>query len=334
MVIIHQISNRIHGRTVLDLFRKPIIARPRPFIPIMKRIFSILILLSFSNHAVRAQNRSARVLIFGLDGFSAEGFKVAKHPNIDKMVADVVLSLTTRPVMPSITLPNWTSHITGSGPEEHGVTSNDWTLKKHPLAPIDTDRDGYYPSIFKLLKDKVAGVKTAYYYNWKELINPVNKRYLDEISFEENDQYQANYAKAYSFIVKNQKDPTLVFLYSVHTDHAGHGYGWMTAPYIKAIEDADIAIGQLLDQLKTAGLYKSTHFLLITDHGGIGKGHGGVSMNEMQVPWAITGPQIKKRGIITEFNSNKNTALVLARIFGVKETPECWTGTIPKSVFK
>lgn len=300
----------------------------------MKRIFSILFILIFIHATVKAQNKPTRVLILGLDGFSAEGFKAAKHPNIDKMVAEGVLSLTTRPVMPSITLPNWTSHLTGSGPEEHGITSNDWTLEKHTLTPIDTDKDGYYPSIFKLLKDKISGVKTAYYYNWKELINPINKKYLDEISFEDSDRYQSNYAKAYDFIVKNQKSPTLVFLYSVHTDHAGHGYGWMTPPYIKAIEDADIAIGKLLDQLKTAGLYKDTHFLLITDHGGIGKGHGGVSMHEMQVPWAITGPQIKKRVLITEFNSNKNTALVLAKIFGIKEIPDSWTGAIPKNIFK
>ena len=300
----------------------------------MKHLFLALFLLTITCSTVTAQDKPTRVLILGLDGFSAEGFKVAKHPNLDRMIADGVLSLTNRPVMPSITLPNWTSHLTGSGPEEHGITSNDWTLEKHTLTPIDTDQDGYYPSIFKVLKDKIPGVKTGYYYNWKELINPINKKYLDEVSFEEDDQYQANYAKAYDFIVKNQKQPTLVFLYSVHTDHAGHGYGWMTPQYIKAIEDADIAIGKLLDQLKTAGLYKSTHLLLITDHGGINKNHGGVSMNEMQVPWAITGPQIKKRGLITEFNSNKNTALVLARIFGVKETPGSWAGAIPQGIFK
>lgn len=300
----------------------------------MKQLFLALFLLTITCSTVTAQDKPTRVLILGLDGFSAEGFKAAKHPNLDRMIADGVLSLTTRPVMPSITLPNWTSHLTGSGPEEHGITSNDWTLEKHTLTPIDTDQDGYYPSIFKVLKDKIPGVKTGCYYNWKELINPINKKYLDEVSFEEDDQYQANYAKAYDFIVKNQKQPTLVFLYSVHTDHAGHGYGWMTPQYIKAIEDADIAIGKLLDQLKTAGLYKSTHLLLITDHGGINKNHGGVSMNEMQVPWAITGPQIKKRGLITEFNSNKNTALVLARIFGVKETPGSWTGAIPQGIFK
>jgi predicted AlkP superfamily pyrophosphatase or phosphodiesterase len=269
-----------------------------------------------------------------LDGFSAEGFKTAKHPNLDKMVADGVLSLTTRPVMPSITLPNWTSHMTGSGPEEHGITSNDWTMEKHTLAPIATDKEGYYPSIFKVLKDEIPSSKIAYYYNWKELINPINKKYLDEVSFEENDRYQENYSKAYNFLVKNKQNPTLVFLYSVHTDHAGHSFKWMSPEYIKAIEDADVEIGILLNKLKTAGIYKDTHFLLITDHGGINQGHGGVSMSEMQVPWAITGPQIRKRGLITEFNSNKNTALVLAKIFGISKLPAAWTGAVPNAIFK
>lgn len=295
--------------------------------------FGVLTLLSVSIAAV-AQKKPAHVLIIGLDGFSAEGFKAVKHPNLDKMIADGVLSLTTRPVMPSVTLPNWTSHLTGSGPEEHGITANDWTLEKHTLQPLETDQDGYYPSIFKVLKDAVPNARIGYYYNWKELINPINKKYLDEVSFEEKDQYKDNYQKAYDFMVKNKQNPSLVFLYSVHTDHAGHGFGWMSPEYIKAIEAADVAIGELLDQLKKAGIYKDTHFMLITDHGGINKGHGGITMNEMQVPWAITGPQIKKQGITSAFNSNKNTALVLAKIFGLSKLPLAWTGAIPPGIFK
>lgn len=300
----------------------------------MRSFFFKALILSIISFSANAQKTPARVLIIGLDGFSAEGFKTAKHPNLDKMVADGVLSLTTRAVMPSITLPNWTSHMTGSGPEEHGITSNDWTMEKHTLAPIATDKEGYYPSIFKVLKDEIPSSKIAYYYNWKELINPINKKYLDEVSFEENDRYQENYSKAYDFLVKNKQSPTLVFLYSVHTDHAGHSFKWMSPEYIKAIEDADVEIGMLLNKLKTAGIYKDTHFLLITDHGGINQGHGGVSMSEMQVPWAITGPQIRKRGLITEFNSNKNTALVLAKIFGISKLPAAWTGVVPNAIFK
>ncbi|ATP55800.1 nucleotide pyrophosphatase [Pedobacter ginsengisoli] len=276
-----------------------------------------------------------RVVIVGLDGFSTEGFKATKHPNIDKLFEKGLITLTNRPVMPSVTLPNWTSHLTGQGPEEHGITANDWTLSNHPLKAIEIDQDGYSPSIFKLLKDKKPSAKTAFYYNWAELINPINKKYLNEISFEEGDQYQANYAKALKFIEQNRNDPTLVFLYSVHTDHAGHGFGWMSPQYIAAIEEVDVEIGSFIDKLKEQNLYNDTYFLLITDHGGIKKGHGGVSMNEMQIPWAITGKKIKNLGVTNSFfNSNKNTSLVLAKIFGLKDIPASWTGVAPTAIFK
>ncbi|SHL35619.1 Type I phosphodiesterase / nucleotide pyrophosphatase [Chitinophaga jiangningensis] len=291
---------------------------------------AILSLLAFNSHAQKAE----RVLILGLDGFSTAGFKTAKHPHIDTLFSSGVLSITTRPVMPSVTLPNWTSHLTGSGPEEHGVTANDWTVSKHSLEPLAKDAAGYYPSVFQLLKENVRDVKTAFYYNWAELINAFNPQYLDEVSFEANDAYTDNYNKALAFMKANRKQPTLVFLYSVHTDHAGHKNEWMSAPYIQAIEAADSAIGNLLARMQAEGLDKGTHFLLITDHGGKGHGHGGVSMDEMQVPWAITGPQIKQAGLVNIYNSNKNTSQVIAKIFGIKTLPEFWTGVVPAGVFK
>lgn len=279
--------------------------------------------------------QAQRVVIIGLDGFSTEGFKGSKHPNIDQLFKKGTLTLSTRPVMPSVTLPNWTSHLTGQGPEEHGVTANNWTLANHPLKAIETDQDGYSPSIFKLLKENKANAKTAYYYNWAELINPINKKYLDEVSFEKDDKYDGNYAKALSFLEKNRNDPTLVFLYSVHTDHAGHSHNWMSPQYISAIEEADSAIGSFINNLKQQKLYDDTYFLLITDHGGIAKGHGGVTMNEMQIPWGITGKKIKNLSVTDSFfNSNKNTSLVLAKIFGLKNIPKSWTGSAPKEIFK
>ena len=86
--------------------------------------------------------------------------------------------------------------------------------------------------------------------------------------------------------------------------------------------------------LKAANLYKNTYFLLITDHGGVGNGHGGTSMQEMQVPWAITGPPIKKQGLADFYNSNKNTALVIAEIFNINSIPASWTGVVPVGIFK
>ncbi len=297
--------------------------------------FVVLFLFFPFVYAKAQKTNSKRVVIIGLDGLSVPGFQTAKHPNIDSLFANGVVSLTTRPVMPSVTLPNWTTHLSGAGPEEHGVTANNWTLKDHPLQAIETDTDGYFPSIFKVLKETVPHVKTAFYYNWKELINSMNQRYLDEVSFEDSDRFESNYSKAINFIKKNKSEPALIFLYSVHTDHAGHSHKWMSPEYIAAIKKADTAIGKFIYQLKADHLYDDTHFFLITDHGGNPEsGHGGVSMDEMQVPWAITGPQIKRLGKAIFYNSNKNTSLVIAKIFGVKKVPECWTGTLPNIIYK
>ncbi len=274
-----------------------------------------------------------RIVLISLDGICVDGFLKAKTPNLDALLAEGSLSLDTRVVMPSVTLPNWTSHLTGSGPEQHGVVDNSWEISKFILPAIETDSEGYYPSVFKVLKEALPQVKTAFYYNWINLFYPYNKQYLDEVSYLEEDAYVPNYEKALSFLKENRKHPTLVFLYSVHTDHAGHKYKWMSPEYIKSIEEADVEIGRFIDKMKQEGLYKDTHFMFLTDHGGINHGHGGVSTDEMIVPWGITGPGIKKGFKITEANNTVNTAATILHLFKVKQ-PLSWTGEVIESIFK
>lgn len=279
------------------------------------------------------KKEAKRVILFSLDGICLEGFKQAHTPNIDNLLAKGTLSLETRVVMPSVTLPNWTSHLTGSGPELHGVVNNDWQLDKFKLPAIETDEDGYYPSVFKILKDHKKNMKTAFYYNWANLIYPYNPKYLDETCFLKNDAYIPYYEKAFLFVKKHRNEPTLVFLYTVHTDHAGHKHKWMSPEYIRSIEEADVEIGRMLEKLKAEDLFDDTHFFFLTDHGGINYGHGGVSPAEMIVPWGITGPDIAQGQIMTEPNNTVNTAAVILHLFGV-EKPLSWIGEVPKSIFK
>lgn len=280
----------------------------------------------------QAKKNPERLVFIALDGISVEGFKKAQAPNLDVLMAEGSFSLNTRNVMPSVTLPNWTSHLTGSGPEQHGVVDNGWQIEKYTLPPVATDAKGYYPSVFKELKEQVRGVKTAFYYNWKELVYPYNQEYIDEVSFQENDGYVENYEKALAFLAAHKAQPTFVFLYSVHTDHVGHKYGWMSPEYIQAIEEADVQIGKFLDKMKSEGLYKGTHFIFASDHGGIKNGHGGVTVNEMEVPWGITGPGIAKGQEMKEPNNTVNTATVIMKLFRAN-APACWTGKVPASVF-
>lgn len=298
-----------------------------------KNLISLVLVgvcLLFSLHT---SAKGKRVVMIALDGISVAGFEKAHTPNLDALLAEGSLSLTTRDVMPSVTLPNWTSLLSGSGPELHGVVNNGWKVDKFVLPAIEKDADGYYPSVFAVLKDQVRDMKTAFYYNWINLFYPQNKKNFDEVSYLEKDAYVPNYEKALKFIDTNRDYPTLVFLYSVHTDHAGHKHKWMSPEYIKSIEEADVEIGKFLEEMKAKGLYKDTHFMFLTDHGGIKYGHGGVTTDEMIVPWGITGPKIKKGFIIEEPNNTVNTASVILHLFKAKQ-PLSWTGEVPKSIFK
>ncbi|WP_354831791.1 alkaline phosphatase family protein [Akkermansia muciniphila] len=283
-------------------------------------------------HSVPALVRAKRALMISLDGICVEGFQKAHAPHLRELMSEGAFSLDTRVVMPSITLPNWTSHLTGSGPEQHGVFDNNWTPAKSAYPAVRKDGDGYYPSVFQVLKESNPSCKTAFYYNWKPLSYPFNEKYLDETEFLKNDAYAFNYEQAFRFMKKHRNAPAAVFLYSVHTDHAGHRHGWMSPEYLQAIEEADQQIGILFQKLKQEGLYRDTHFLFLTDHGGIGKGHGGTSAAEMIVPWGIAGPGIKRNFQISEPNNTTNTAPMLLHLFGGTPRPE-WTGKVIESVF-
>lgn len=296
------------------------------------KITLFLFVLLLVNPVVLARPRAKRVVLFALDGISVSGYLQARTPNLDTLLSQGMLSLDTRVVMPSVTLPNWTSHLTGSGPEQHGVTDNGWQIDKRNYPAVETDEEGYYPSVFGVLKEQLPECKTAFYYNWINLFYPYNKKFFDEVSYLKDDAYIPNYKKAFDFIVRNQDFPTLVFLYSVHTDHAGHAHKWMSEEYIKSIEEADTQIGIFIENMKKAGLYEDTYFMFLSDHGGIGYGHGGLSVDEMIVPWGIVGPKIQS-GKMKEPNNTVNTAATILYLFKVKK-PLSWIGEVPSSILK
>ena len=248
-------------------------------------------------------SKGKRVIIFAFDGIRVDGLEQANTPNIDALIADGSASFTTRVQMPSMTLPNFTSHLCGAGPEIHGVTNNSWTQKHHTLDAVETDEDGYFPSIFKVLHEN--GIKTAYYWGWTELVYPFNQKYFDDKLFVGDNSYDQLCDKAMEFISANRFNDVFVFLYDMWTDEMGHQHDWMSPDYIQSIEEGDVRVGRVVSFLKDNGLYEGSHLMFITDHGGVGNGHGGLSPQEMIVPWAIAGPGIKKG--LNRYSNNETT---------------------------
>ena len=74
----------------------------------------------------------------------------------------------------------------------------------------------------------------------------------------------------------------------------GNGYGVNIAPYISAIEGVDALIGDVLSALESRDNYAAENWGIIvtTDHGGIGFGHGGNSIDEQNVFFIASGVNV------------------------------------------
>ena len=132
--------------------------------------------------------------------------------------------------------------------------------------------------------------------------------------------------------IKSRK-PTLFAVCWDQVDHAGHTIGHDTPEYYQSLSEVDGYIGRVIQALKDAGIYDQTIIIVTADHGGIGQGHGGKTLREMEHTFIIAGPGIKSGNIITEPMMQYDTAATIAYIFGL-ETPRSWVGRPALSAFK
>ncbi len=281
---------------------------------------SIVMILVFLASCTK-QPETERIILIGIDGMGIDGLMKASTPNIDELIYSGATSLRTRAVMPTVSGPNWGSHLLGAGPEQHGITSNGWTTREHTVEPTLKDGDGYFPSIFQLISEQLPEAKTSFFYDWKALGNFYNLKNIDKVEFSKG--YIESFEKATPWILKN--NPLFSFIYIGHPDEVGHSFKWGSKEYIKAIEDVDKSLGEFFSQLKQNGMFENTHFIVVTDHGGNDYGHGGLSMDEIEIPWIIAGPGVIKDRIIEQHNDVFNTASTIAYLLDI-EQPYEWVG--------
>lgn len=76
-----------------------------------------------------------------------------------------------------------------------------------------------------------------------------------------------------------------------------------------------------------------TIIIMTADHGGIKTGHGGKTLREMEIPFIISGKNVRKGMEIKESMMQYDTAAMIAYILGLKQ-PQSWIGRPVKTVFK
>lgn len=261
------------------------------------------------------------VVVIGVDGMSPDGILHAPTPVMDSLMAHGAATLHARAVMPSSSSPNWASMLMGADTEQHGITSNGWERNSYVLPPAVSTSAGTFPTIFNLFQDQRPETLVGAIYDWDGFGRLFEKNTVD---FDLDGDGEDNTTElAVDYIKAHQ--PTFTFVHLDHVDHAGHAEGHGTPAYYAAVAKADSLIGKIVNATKAAGIFESTLFLVCADHGGVGKGHGGETMAEMEVPFILAGKGVKQGYAIEETVYQYDNAATIAFIFGL-DRPQAWIG--------
>lgn len=259
------------------------------------------------------------VILIGSDGFGAYAFKKAKTPNLRKLMEEGSYSLTARSVLPSSSAVNWASMIMGSGPELHGYT--EWGSKTPELPSRVIGKGNIYPTIFSLIDEQIPDTKKGVSYTWGGIGYLFEKEIVDLDFNGKSDEETKD--EALKFIVN--KKPALTFIHFSEPDGAGHNIGHDTPEYYEAVEKIDTLIGDIITTLDENNLLKDTAIIFSSDHGGINKGHGGKTLEEVEIPWIIYSKKISAKGKLKSSIVTYDTAATIAYLLGL-EAPNFWRG--------
>jgi len=268
-----------------------------------------------------AKPKVAHVIIVGVDGMSTDGVLRADTPTMHDMMKHGSWTMHARGVLPTTSAANWASVINGAGPEQHGVTNNDWQVGEFNFPTSVIGSGGFFPSIFQVLTDQHPAWEVGSIYQWEGFGNLYDKHFVKyDIHGQDEDDTTA---LAVDYI--KTKKPTFMFIHLDHVDDAGHTFGHGTPQYYAAVAKADRLIGQIRQAVANAGMSNDTVILVTADHGGVGKGHGGQSLTELEIPWIAYGKGIAPDNELDLPVNTFDTPATAVWLLGAK-IPYAWLG--------
>jgi predicted AlkP superfamily pyrophosphatase or phosphodiesterase len=265
--------------------------------------------------------QTAHVVVIGIDGFGAAAVRDNATPRIHELMGAGAWTLQARGVMPTVSSPNWASMIMGAGPEQHGVTSNDWQPDKFEFLPVCRGTASIFPTMFGLLRAQRPTARISIIHDWDDFAR------LTEPGVASLIRHTTGAAATVDAGIAEWRanQPTLLFLHIDEVDHAGHDNGWGSPEYRAMVATVDTLVGKLVDAVRATPAGAQTTFVLSADHGGVGTKHGGMSMAELEIPWVAAGAGIVKNHQITTSVNTFDTAATVAALLGLTP-PDCWIG--------
>lgn len=282
-------------------------------------IVYVLFIGSFSN----ATSPAKHVVLIGFDGWGGYSMPTADMPNVKALMERGSFTMHKRSVLPSSSAPNWAAMFMGSPTEVHGYTT--WGSKTPEIPTPAVNEHGIFPTIFSAVRQAHPSSDIGVVYEWETI-----KYLIDTLSLSYHrhgvntpDMPDAVCRLAECYII--DKKPMLMAVCFDEPDHTGHVNGHDTPEYYSMLANLDKLVGRIVYALDQAGILNETFIIVTSDHGGINKGHGGITLQEMETPFIIAGPGIKHNYELTDLMLQQDVAATIAVLLGA-DIPQQWNG--------
>jgi Uncharacterized proteins of the AP superfamily len=256
---------------------------------------------------------NGKALLILVDGMRPDAVTAAGNTVAKDFLNRSLYSLSTRTVMPSVTLPCHMSLFHSVPPDRHGIITNTYTPLVRPL-------DGLCERL------SAAGKSCAFFYNWEELRDLSRPGILKTSEFFSGHRYghEASNELVTEVALKSIEadSPDFMFVYLGWVDEQGHDTGWMGSEYMRSVSVSWDEIGRLSD----AAAERGYTVFVTADHGGHGRGHGSDMEEDMTIPLFILGEGVPA-GQLAAGSSIMDIAPTIAKLTGATPAPE-WEGKL------
>lgn len=272
------------------------------------------------------------VIVIGLDGWGGYSMPRADMPHVKALMADGAYTLHKRSVLPSSSAPNWAAMFMGVPTEVHGYTK--WGSKTPEIPSPMVNEHGIFPTIFSVTREALGPeAEIGVLYEWKGikyLVDTLALSYHAQgVNGKDNPDNLCNMTVEY---IKSRK-PVLMAVCFDEPDHTGHAVGHDTPEYYAMLSHLDDYVGRIVEATREAGIYDSTVFVVTGDHGGIKKDHGGITLQEMETPFVVCGPGIKRGYEFTGLMLQQDVAATIAAMLKIVP-PREWYGRKVDEMFE
>lgn len=286
---------------------------------------------SNSNSNPQMKNPPKHVIMIGLDGMSANSIKNGvEMPTYRSMMKRGAYTLKNRSVLPSSSAANWASMFMGASPELHGF--NTWGSQEPDFDSRELTENGLFPDIFYLIRQVQPKAQLGHIYEWGGMFYLADNKSIDNVQQASLSGIDIKSAVAPAVDYIKKEKPNFCAIIFDQPDGAGHSEGWESEAYLNMLNHLDNALQSIVDAVEEAGMMDETVFVLVSDHGGTGTGHGGPTLDEMQTPIVFYGKGIKSDFEIPESTMVYDIGSTIGYMFGVSQ-PQVWIGRPIMSIF-